>query len=324
MFDKDSNNIATGQENKIERLPSTEPQQLPKQREEAHVPSKFASGDDLFQLRDQIVDSKQELVDARVRYNSAATNDERVAANRRMNELETEIHALNERDAEFVYAVSSELMANAELDMNSKLAGKYRVQMEEARMSIPHLNMHGLWVGKYGEHGYELINITYSGDNTLIATKVTGDKDIPKGEVTFTVDLSPRISASVQPAHATHIEPIELNPQEERQWGKQYLPRHLGKGQDASDNFTNNASWMEGQMICVGSWFSFTWVPLGRQIFFGRPSNEVIMRMLKEAEEDESRQDEVADMRKIANNMMEETYWFKQGDARFDEVECFE
>ena len=69
-------------------------------------------------------------------------------AMRRINELEKEIHALNERDAEFVYAVSSELMANAKADLNVKLAEKYRVQMEEARLSIPHLNMHGLWVGK--------------------------------------------------------------------------------------------------------------------------------------------------------------------------------
>ena len=48
---------------------------------------------------------------------------------------------------------------------------------------------------RYGDHGYEMINITYSGE-TLIATKVTGDRNVPKGEVTFTVDLAPQILSS--------------------------------------------------------------------------------------------------------------------------------
>lgn len=105
-----------------------------------------------------------------------------------------------------------------------------------------------------------MINITYSGD-TLIATKVTGDQNVPKGEISFTVNLSPK--ANPESSTVSGLEPIELNPKAARQWGKKYLPRHLGKGQVASENF-QNAQWMEGQLILVGRFFSFAWVPIGK------------------------------------------------------------
>ena len=35
-----------------------------------------------------------------------------------------------------------------------------------------------------------MINVTYHGD-LLIAYKVTGDKNVPRGEITFQVDLNP-------------------------------------------------------------------------------------------------------------------------------------
>ena len=35
-----------------------------------------------------------------------------------------------------------------------------------------------------------MINVTYVGD-TLIAFKVTGDKNVPRGEITFQADLTP-------------------------------------------------------------------------------------------------------------------------------------
>lgn len=167
-----------------------------------------------------------------------------------------------------------------------------------------------------------MINVTYSGDTTLIATKVTGDKNVPKGETTFTVDLTPRIATNNQ--HATHLEPIELDEKAQRQWGKKFLPRHSGKGQVASENFAN-AQWMEGQMILVGRFFSFAWVPIGHQIFFGRPSSELTIKMMREAREEEFKRDHVAVMRDAAQSMLEETYWVdKENENHFDEEGCFE
>ena len=168
-----------------------------------------------------------------------------------------------------------------------------------------------------------MINVTYSGD-TLIATKVTGDRNVPKGEISFTVDLSPRTASQSVGGSMTALEPIELNPKAARQWGKKYLPRHMGKGQVASENFTN-AQWMEGQLILVGRFFSFAWVPIGHQVFFGRPSSELTLKMLKEAKDEEMRRDHVAVMRDALEGMWDETYWVeREGETSFEEEGCFE
>jgi hypothetical protein len=185
-------------------------------------------------------------------------------------------------------------------------------------------------VTRYGEHGYEMINITYSGETTLIATKVTGDRNVPRGEITFTVDLSPQIQSSSsldgQYVVATNLEPIVLDAKAQKQWGKKYLPRYAGKGRVASENFAN-AQWMEGQLILVGRFFSFAWVPIGHQIFFGRPSSDLILTMLKEAKEEELRKrDDVSVMRSMADDMLEETYWTEREDDAFHcgQEGCFE
>lgn len=41
---------------------------------------------------------------------------------------------------------------------------------------------------------------------------------------------------------------------------------------------------MEGQLVVIGGgdYFSFAWVPLEHQIFFGRPSPELTLKMLRE------------------------------------------
>ena len=175
-----------------------------------------------------------------------------------------------------------------------------------------------------------MINVTYSGD-TLVATKVTGDRNVPKGEVSFTVNVSPQSLLSTVPTagtssshptvsdHPPALDPIELNPKAAQQWGKKYLPRHLGRGQVASENFTN-AQWMEGQLIVVGRFFSFAWVPIGHQVFFGRPTLELTMKMLRESKEEELRKDHVSVMRDVVENMWEETYWDereRKGESAF-------
>merc|ERR1712176_1651052 len=123
--------------------------------------------------------------------------------------------------------------------------------------------------------GYEMINVTYVGD-MLIATKVTGDQNVPKGEVTFMCDLSPRAIKQKD------LSPIELSDAASKQWGKKYLTRFPGEGQVAAEGFVDN-QFVEGQLIIVAEYFSFAWIPIGHQIFFGRPSAELTLKMLKES-----------------------------------------
>jgi len=60
------------------------------------------------------------------------------------------------------------------------------------RSVLPQFNLDGLWVGKYSEQGFEMINVTYAGPDgdTLIANKLTCKKNVPKGQVIFQVDLN--------------------------------------------------------------------------------------------------------------------------------------
>lgn len=175
-----------------------------------------------------------------------------------------------------------------------------------------------------------MINVTYINDGqTLIATKVTGDES---GQVTFTVDVAPRTSSSLSNddellRSCSILDPIELDMDAQQRWGRRYLPRFPGRGRVAQSNFID-PSWMEGQLILVGDFFSFAWVPIGKQIFFGRPSPELTIRMMKEVEvgriqrgssnsssSDGDGEDNIGTMRDVARGMLEETYWVEREGA---------
>ena len=157
-----------------------------------------------------------------------------------------------------------------------------------------------------------MINVTYAGD-TLVATKVTGDKNVPKGELTFTADLSPNAEGRDE------LEPIELSEVASQQWGHKHLPRFPGQGQVAAEGFVNN-QWMEGQLILVGEYFSFAWVPIGHQIFYGRPSAELTLKMLKQSKMadfgavDKGSPNLYAEMRACAERCLEETEMLMDDD----------
>ena len=129
-----------------------------------------------------------------------------------------------------------------------------------------------------------MINITYAGD-ILVAFKVTGDKNVPRGEITFQADLSPSTKSSTRSKDKDDNEPLKpimLTDKAAKKWGTQQLPRHRGLGRVAEEGF-DNAQWMEGQLIIIGEeYFSFAWVPIEHQIFFGRPSPELALKMLRD------------------------------------------
>ena len=118
-----------------------------------------------------------------------------------------------------------------------------------------------------------MINVTYSGDQ-LIAYKVTGDIDVPRGEITFTADLLPSDDL---------LDPIVLSESSAAKWGTSRLPRFPGRGHVAEPGFVDPA-YVEGQLVVIGpgEYFSFAWVELGHQIFFGRPSPQLTLSLLRE------------------------------------------
>jgi hypothetical protein len=267
------------------------PERLLRMEEEAKAKSKFLHGDELIELRKYINNLELDLNMAKEKQDGC-----------RIKDLSQALHDSRNLDAEFVYVNSLEM---AEASDTEKEAKEWKKLANEARNCLPQFNLQGLWVGKYGDHGYEMVNVTYIGD-TLVATKVTGDKNVPKGEITFTADLHPNAKGR------TNLEPIELSDVASKQWGHKHLPRFPGQGQVASEGFINN-QWMDGQLILVGEYFSFAWIPLGHQIFFGRPSAELTLKMLKQSKMadfgavDKGSPNQFAEMRAHAEKCFDET-----------------
>jgi len=242
---------------------------------------KFAEfGDELWNLRNELQELSLNLINA---INDGTRTEEEM--------VREKLRDAERRDPELTYEMEVLEVEIAQLDKRFDDVEKHKKRALAARSCLPQFNLDGLWVGKYGSHGYEMINITYVGD-TLIASKVTGDKNVPRSEITFEADLSP-IPKSRERSEGTEgntlnniykskLEPILLTEKAAKKWGTQQLPRYRGLGQVAESGF-KNSRWMDGQLIMIGKeYFSFAWVPIEQQIFFGRPSPELALKMLRE------------------------------------------
>ena len=179
-----------------------------------------------------------------------------------------------------MYQVSLERMEAATRAGLTEEAEIYRAEAKEARSALPQFQLEGLWVGKYGD-SFQMVNVSYVGD-LLVAHKLTGgsSQHVPKGEVSFQADLSPGHDDN------TSLDPIELSLEAAEQWGSCFLQRHSGLGQVAGQGFLQS-QWIEGQLILVNQqYFSFAWLPTGHQVFFGRPSPELTLKLLREDSSD--------------------------------------
>jgi Cyclin D1 binding domain len=228
----------------------------------AEVPHerRYLQGDELHRHRKRVLGMRQSLHEARDTGNTV-----------RVQQLSRAVLTAQQLDGEFMYQVSLERMEAASQAGLQVEAEKYRKEAQEARASLPQFQLEGLWVGKYGDT-FQMVNVSYTGD-VLTAHKVTGDRHVPKGEITFQVDLSPT---------KEYLDPIELSSDAVEQWGSKYLQRHAGQGQVAADGFVNS-QWLDGQLILVNQYFSFAWLPTGHQVFFGRPSAELTLKLLRES-----------------------------------------
>lgn len=289
------------------------------------------------ELNQRYVNSNaSQLQELRSNINSKEKELKRCIRNKRTHDadaLRREISELHNRDAEYVYRKTKQNLDKSLRENDTTIANinKMKNIMKDARSCIPHLNMEGLWVGKYGDHGYEMINITYTSVDTLIAYKVSGDKNVPKGEVTFKANLFPVTPSSTsidteqnsQQESSSSLPPIELSNSAAAVWGVKHLERFPGMGQVASEGFCN-AQWMEGQLILVGSeYFSFAWVPIGHQIFFGRPGPELTLKMLRDAQRNKDDSEAVAEERAFVSKCYEETLVLTDEEDELDDDNCF-
>lgn len=206
-------------------------------------------------------------------------------------DIRQELRKIENQDPDLVYEIELRKLQESMLEGREEDAKQHSMIASAARSCLPQYNLDGLWVGKYGHNGYEMINVTYQGD-LLIAYKVTGDKNVPRGEITFQADLNPlrrnNFSNNDPSNTGEKLQPINLTEKAAKKWGTTQLPRHKGLGKVAEPGFQNH-QWMEGQLIIIGEeYFSFAWVPIEQQIFFGRPSPELALKMLREIGEAET------------------------------------
>ena len=94
------------------------------------------------------------------------------------------------------------------------------------------LDLEGLYVGVYGAHGNEIVSLECRGDE-LVATKITGDGNVPSGEVSFAVSLG----SDARLPHQGFF------PDD---WG--VVGRFQGKGQVAGQGFSD-PRWVEGELL---------------------------------------------------------------------------
>lgn len=240
-------------------------------------------GDNLWDLRSEMEKLSHRLVDA------IGEGEESV-----QEFMREKLRVIERRDPELVYMVSVAELERAKKEGNIQEIENFKAKAAAARSCLPQFNLDGLWVGKYGSK-YDLINITYVGD-TLIAEKVTGENNVPKGAISFQVDLHPlrRLrnlnhykNEAVEDSDYYDeddrvLQPIVLTEKAAAKWGTRKLPRYSGLGQVAEENYKNN-QWLDGQLIIIGDeYFSFAWLPIEQQIFFGRPSPELALKMLRD------------------------------------------
>jgi len=245
-------------------------------KKESLKSERFALGKELRCLREDLESLRQNLEWAR------ALNDEI-----RIESLEKAISKGQSRDPYLMYTKAQNIIRGIEKTKDASdeekktLIDKWSSVATKARHFLPQLNMEGLWVGNYGDSkGLQIINITYSGDE-LIATKVTEDVNVPRGETSFTVNM--------QPSNITALPPVKLISAH----SSRELRRFSGKGQISRKGFRDNR-FVEGQMILFETRFSFVWMPTKHHVNFNRPSPEVTLKLLRNII---SREDELENVR---------------------------
>lgn len=165
----------------------------------------------------------------------------------------------------------------------------------------------------FGAAGLELVNVTYSGDN-LIATKVTGDINVPRGQVSFNADLSPRVGQNATTKAMVSL-PLHSVTATKGKLSSATVERFPGKGQVAKPGFVDK-KFVTGQLTLMKDSFSFLWIgvppqsqpSLGlttqqyHQVLFRRPTPQQTITLLRDVI---SKEDELQNMREHLSRCLE-------------------
>ena len=106
-----------------------------------------AGTDPYWSLRDEITQLESDLKVGR----DVGISDDAVSAVRNL------LRKAQSKDPEHVYRITNAAAQAAERMGRMEESEKYQQESLKARKMIPWFNLEGLWVGKYGSHGFEMI-----------------------------------------------------------------------------------------------------------------------------------------------------------------------
>ena len=95
----------------------------------------------------------------------------------------------------------------------------------------------GLFIGAFGPHGPEIVQVTrtnkQNGEEWVVATKLTGDVNVPAGKVSFKAQVGRAARLSISEAY-----PTELG----------VVARYKGQGMVAKEGY-KHAKWVDGELL---------------------------------------------------------------------------
>jgi hypothetical protein len=103
--------------------------------------------------------------------------------------LVEEQQELSQVETQIFNSSSLKNMINVSKEHKNNESGNQNIDLSQERA----IDLCGYWMGNYGDNGYEIIQIKRM-DQKYVAVKVTGDKNVPGGEVSFFIDSPPFVS----------------------------------------------------------------------------------------------------------------------------------
>jgi hypothetical protein len=161
------------------KLPSTQVRKASAVRPPPSSPA-FAREADLPTLRQQIESVERELAQA------VSTEDFLNAC-----ALRDRASVLRTKDPQHRLREVCDALQQAIAAEDFRAASELHNELLFVKRHVPQYQLAGLWRGLYPHYGEETIRIRYSSEDhgRLIASKITGDEHVPRGEITFTADL---------------------------------------------------------------------------------------------------------------------------------------
>lgn len=135
--------------------------------------------------------------------------------------------------------------------------GQLVVSYRRLRLGVSHWNdpFDGVFFGNYGVHGTEVLQLRRemlaSDDGVIeehvVATKLTGDPNVPAGRVTFRANISRRKRVSFS---SSAMQSWQMH--KEYRYPEELQVRHLypGRGQIADEGFTD-PRWVDGELLVL-------------------------------------------------------------------------